>query len=80
MVNITGGVETEGGRTLYGFDAELYLRMKAKEDPELERRVGEWIEDVIFSIPFFILTFSRSLDMKLRTLVISGNLLNLVSS
>eukprot|EP01127_Copromyxa_protea_P017158 TRINITY_DN5196_c0_g1_i3.p1 TRINITY_DN5196_c0_g1~~TRINITY_DN5196_c0_g1_i3.p1 ORF type:complete len:723 (-),score=170.73 TRINITY_DN5196_c0_g1_i3:52-2148(-) len=27
-------------------DAEHYLKMKAKEDPELERKVGEWIEDI----------------------------------
>jgi len=47
VVNLTGGVETEDGRTLYGFDAENYLKMKSKEDPEYERKVGEWIEDVI---------------------------------
>lgn len=28
VVNITGGVETEGGRTLYGFDAEVYMRVR----------------------------------------------------
>eukprot|EP01125_Pyxidicula_operculata_P013117 TRINITY_DN4340_c0_g1_i2.p1 TRINITY_DN4340_c0_g1~~TRINITY_DN4340_c0_g1_i2.p1 ORF type:complete len:1104 (-),score=238.96 TRINITY_DN4340_c0_g1_i2:414-3725(-) len=47
VVNITGGVQTEDGRTLYGLDAELYVKMKAQEDPDFERKVGEWIEDVI---------------------------------
>jgi len=47
IVNRTGGVETDDGRTLYGFDAEVYLRMKSKEDPEYERKIGEWIERVI---------------------------------
>uniref|UniRef100_A0A6B2KXU5 Calponin-homology (CH) domain-containing protein n=1 Tax=Arcella intermedia TaxID=1963864 RepID=A0A6B2KXU5_9EUKA len=28
-------------------DAEQYLKMKSKEDPEWERKVGEWIEDVL---------------------------------
>jgi len=46
VANLTGGVHTEDGRTLYGLDAEVYLRMKAKEDPEWERKLGEWIEDV----------------------------------
>jgi len=47
VVNRTGGVQTEDGRTLYGMDAETYLRVKAKEDPEWERQVGQWIEDVL---------------------------------
>eukprot|EP01129_Flabellula_baltica_P003560 TRINITY_DN13316_c0_g1_i1.p1 TRINITY_DN13316_c0_g1~~TRINITY_DN13316_c0_g1_i1.p1 ORF type:complete len:652 (+),score=169.69 TRINITY_DN13316_c0_g1_i1:43-1998(+) len=47
IVNLTGGVETDDGRTLYGMDAEQYLKMKAKEDPRWERKVGQWIEDVI---------------------------------
>jgi hypothetical protein len=32
-------VETDDGRTLFGFDAEVYEKLKAKEDPELERKV-----------------------------------------
>lgn len=28
VVNITGGVVTETGRTLYGFDAEVYQRVE----------------------------------------------------
>jgi len=28
-------------------DAETFLRMKAKEDPEWERKVGEWVEDAL---------------------------------
>jgi hypothetical protein len=47
VVNLTGGIETEDGRTLFGMDAETYLRIKEKEDPELERKTGEWIEDVL---------------------------------
>jgi len=47
VANITGGVQTEDGRTLYGMDAEVYKKMKAKEDPEWERKLGEWIEDVV---------------------------------
>lgn len=47
VVNLTGGVETDDGRTLFGYDAEVYERLKAKEDPELERQVGQWIEDVL---------------------------------
>jgi len=47
VVNHTGGVQTEDGRTLYGLDAETHMRMKAKEDPEWERKLGEWIEDVL---------------------------------
>lgn len=39
VANYTGGVQTEDGRTLYGLDAEAYLKIKAKEDPELERKV-----------------------------------------
>jgi len=47
IVNRTGGVETDDGRTLYGFDAEVYQRMKSKEDPQYERKIGEWIEKII---------------------------------
>jgi hypothetical protein len=47
VVSQAGGVETDDGRTLFGFDAEVYERLKAKEDPELERAVGQWIEDVL---------------------------------
>lgn len=47
IANRTGGVETEDGRTLYGFDAECYVRMKSKEDPLMERKIGEWIEKII---------------------------------
>lgn len=60
VVNLTGGVTTDDGRVLYGLDAETYLRVcpcfdfhhvirqvKAKEDPEVERKTGEWIEDVL---------------------------------
>lgn len=28
------------GRTLYGLDAEIYLKIKAKEDPDWERKIG----------------------------------------
>jgi len=47
VVNRTGGVQTEDGRTLYGFDAEVYLKMKAKEDPDWRIKIAEWIEAVI---------------------------------
>jgi len=46
VVNATGGVQTEDGRTLYGFDAEVYLKMKAKEDPNWKLKICEWIEAV----------------------------------
>eukprot|EP01126_Amoeba_proteus_P066105 TRINITY_DN950_c0_g1_i16.p1 TRINITY_DN950_c0_g1~~TRINITY_DN950_c0_g1_i16.p1 ORF type:complete len:339 (-),score=99.36 TRINITY_DN950_c0_g1_i16:144-1160(-) len=47
VVNLTGGLTTTGGKTLYGLDAEVYKKMQAKEDPNLERKVGEWIENVL---------------------------------
>lgn len=58
VVNLTGGITTEDGRLLFGMDAETYLRVliflvqphfqiKEKEDPELERKTGEWIEDIL---------------------------------
>lgn len=47
VINLTGGIETDDGRTLFGFDAEVYQKLKEKEDPELERQVGQWIEDVL---------------------------------
>jgi hypothetical protein len=47
VVNLTGGVETRDGRTLYGMDAELYLKMVDKEDPEWEKKVAEWIEKAL---------------------------------
>jgi hypothetical protein len=28
-------------------DAELYLKMQAKEDPEWEKKIVEWIESVM---------------------------------
>jgi len=46
-VNKTGGIETDDGRTLFGLDAEIYLKLKAKEDPEWESKVGAWIEKVL---------------------------------
>lgn len=45
-VNKTGGVQTDDGRTLFGLDAEIYLKLKAKEDPDWERKIGAWIETV----------------------------------
>jgi hypothetical protein len=45
-VNKTGGVETDDGRTLFGLDAEIYLKLKAKEDPDWERKIGAWIQTV----------------------------------
>lgn len=45
-VNKTGGVQTDDGRTLFGLDAEIYLKLKAKEDPDWERKIGAWIEQV----------------------------------
>eukprot|EP01128_Nolandella_sp_AFSM9_P007799 TRINITY_DN438_c0_g1_i1.p1 TRINITY_DN438_c0_g1~~TRINITY_DN438_c0_g1_i1.p1 ORF type:complete len:1628 (-),score=558.16 TRINITY_DN438_c0_g1_i1:76-4959(-) len=47
IVNRTGGVSTEDGRMLYGMDAEVYLKMKASEDPMWESTVGEWVEAVL---------------------------------
>jgi len=47
VVNRTGGVDTYDGRVLYGIDAESYMKIQSKEDPEYEREVGEWIEGVI---------------------------------
>eukprot|EP01125_Pyxidicula_operculata_P011975 TRINITY_DN3925_c0_g1_i2.p1 TRINITY_DN3925_c0_g1~~TRINITY_DN3925_c0_g1_i2.p1 ORF type:complete len:1422 (-),score=336.90 TRINITY_DN3925_c0_g1_i2:51-4316(-) len=46
-VNKTGGIQTDDGRILFGFDAECYLRMKEKEDPEFEKKVADWIEKLI---------------------------------
>lgn len=45
VVNRTGGVSVDG-KILYGMDAELHYKMKAKEDPEWERKCLEWICDV----------------------------------
>jgi hypothetical protein len=47
VANLTGGVETADGRVLYGLDAETYLKMRAKEDPLRERRLAEWIENLL---------------------------------
>lgn len=47
VVNRTGGIETRDGRTLYGLDAETYLKMASKEDPEMEKTVIKWIESVL---------------------------------
>jgi len=44
--NKTGGVETDDGRTLFGLDAEIYLKIKAKEDPDWERKIGVWVQTV----------------------------------
>jgi hypothetical protein len=44
IANFTGGVTTDDGRELYGLDAETYLKIKAKENPNRERRLGEWLE------------------------------------
>lgn len=46
IVNRTGGVETADGRTLYGLDAETYVRMQGKEDPTWKLKVMEWMEAV----------------------------------
>jgi hypothetical protein len=46
-VNLSGGVKTEDGRILFGIDAETYLKMKSKEDPHFEKKVGTWIEEVL---------------------------------
>ena len=34
------------GVQLFGFDAELYLKRKAQEDPERSKKILEWIETV----------------------------------
>jgi hypothetical protein len=47
-VNKTGGIQTDDGRTLFGLDAEIYLKLKAKEDPDWERKIGAWIEKASF--------------------------------
>eukprot|EP01121_Diplochlamys_sp_Union-15-3_P017106 TRINITY_DN595_c0_g1_i2.p1 TRINITY_DN595_c0_g1~~TRINITY_DN595_c0_g1_i2.p1 ORF type:complete len:375 (+),score=42.15 TRINITY_DN595_c0_g1_i2:34-1158(+) len=47
IVNRTGGVDTIDGRTVYGLDAESYLKIRAKEDPYFEKEVGQWIESVL---------------------------------
>eukprot|EP01120_Amphizonella_sp_Union-15-10_P011871 TRINITY_DN515_c0_g6_i1.p1 TRINITY_DN515_c0_g6~~TRINITY_DN515_c0_g6_i1.p1 ORF type:complete len:754 (+),score=184.41 TRINITY_DN515_c0_g6_i1:140-2401(+) len=47
VVNITGGVELIDGRKLYGMDAEHYLKMQAKLDPEFELNLGKWIQSVL---------------------------------
>jgi hypothetical protein len=47
IVNYSGGVETADGRTLFGLDAETYLKIQAKTDPFLERRLAEWIETLL---------------------------------
>lgn len=46
IVNRTGGVQTVDGRTLYGLDAETYVRMQGKEDPTWKLKVMEWMEIV----------------------------------
>lgn len=69
VVNRTGGIETKDGRILYGLDAETYLKMTSKEDPELEKKVAKWIESVMnikFSmIIFHLFHFSFSLITKI---------------
>ena len=48
VVNGTQGqVVDKHGEKLYGMDAELLLKMKDKEDPEVERKTAEWICQVI---------------------------------
>ena len=59
IVNLTGGVETKDGRFLYGMDAETYLKMEAKADPEFETKVVAWVEDVIGEPLGMILLYGR---------------------
>eukprot|EP01127_Copromyxa_protea_P017955 TRINITY_DN554_c0_g1_i8.p1 TRINITY_DN554_c0_g1~~TRINITY_DN554_c0_g1_i8.p1 ORF type:complete len:313 (-),score=91.30 TRINITY_DN554_c0_g1_i8:102-1040(-) len=47
IVNRTGGVVTDDGRTLYGFDAEIFVKLKGKEDPEWQKKVALWLEEVV---------------------------------
>jgi hypothetical protein len=47
VANFSGGVETDDGRILYGLDAETYLKIKDKEDPEYEKEIRSWIESVL---------------------------------
>lgn len=61
IVNRTGGVVTDDGRTLYGFDAEIFVKvhvvwvylvftpiqLKGKEDPEWQLKVVKWVGDVV---------------------------------
>jgi len=47
VVNHSGEVVTEDGRRLYGIDAENYSKMKAKMNPEWNKKVIEWIEGMV---------------------------------
>jgi len=42
-----GVVIGHDGNRLYGFDAELFLKMEAKRDRKWEHRILEWIQDVV---------------------------------
>lgn len=42
-----GVVVGHDGQRLYGFDAELFLRLEAKRDREFERQVLEWVQAVV---------------------------------
>lgn len=35
------------GNRLYGFDAELYLKMESKRDPKWEHSILEWVQEVV---------------------------------
>jgi hypothetical protein len=50
IVNRTGGVQTVDGRTLFGLDAETYVRMQGKEDPTWRLKVVEWMEAVLIQL------------------------------
>lgn len=46
IVNRSGVVVGDDGKRLYGMDAELHLKMKAKEDPEWEKQCAAWVAEV----------------------------------
>lgn len=46
IVNRSGAVFGDDGKRLYGMDAELHLKMKAKEDPEWEKQCAKWVAEV----------------------------------
>lgn len=75
VVNRTGGIETKDGRILYGLDAETYLKMTSKEDPELEKKVAKWIESVM-GIKFS----SYDLGDQLKSGIVLCNLVNILKN
>ena len=47
IANKAGVVFDESGKRLYGLDAEIYQKLESKRDPQLELKLGLWLENIL---------------------------------